>query len=217
MKYLVAIPCMDMIHTGFFRSCMGLNRVGETRFSLTMSSLIYDARNSLARQAINEGFDRMLWLDSDMEFETDLMERLAADMDEGRDFVAGIYFKRKAPVSPVVYSEIGHMEVENGGIRPYALPYEDYPKDQIFTCKGVGFGGCMLSVNMLKAVVDKYGLPFSPILGFGEDLSFCARARELGFELYCDSRVKLGHIGYGAITEELYLAQHGETKKDGDS
>ena len=72
-KTLIAIPCMDMVHTGFMRSLLGLHHPGAVRYSLTMSSLIYDARNSLAKQAVTEGYDRVLWLDSDMDFAPDLM------------------------------------------------------------------------------------------------------------------------------------------------
>lgn len=207
MRYLVAIPCMDMIHAGFFRSVLGMTKLEGTRFSMTMSSLIYDARNNLAKQAITEGFDRVLWLDSDMEFAPDLMVRLAADMDEGHDLVAGLYFKRKAPIAPVIYADMGHIEVEGGGYKPYALPMEDYPTDQIVPIKGCGFGACMTSTALLKRVTERYGLPFSPILGFGEDLSFCARAGELGADMVCDTSIKVGHIGYGAITEDAYKQQ----------
>ena len=30
-------------------------------------------------------------------------------------------------------------------------------------------------------------------------------ASELGVEMFCDSRVKMGHVGLGSITEEVYL------------
>lgn len=216
MRYLVAIPCMDMIHVDFFRSVLGMTKLEGTRFSMTMSSLIYDARNSLAKQAITEGYDRVLWLDSDMVFDADLMERLAADMDKGHDLVAGLYFKRKAPLAPVIYADMGHMEVEGGGYKPYALPMEDYPPDQIVPIKGCGFGVCMTSVELIKRVVERFGLPFSPILGFGEDLSFCARAGELGANMVCDTAIKAGHIGYGAITEDAYKAQQ-EALKNGNA
>lgn len=216
MKYLVGIPCMDSVHTDFFRSVIGMARLPDTRFTLTMSSLIYDARNSIAKQAMLENYDRILWLDSDMSFDWDLMQKLAADMDEGREFVCGLYFKRKPPIAPVVYKKIGHLELENGGVKPFAVPFEDYPRDQIFPIEGAGFGACMVSVPLIKRVVDKFGLPFSPILGFGEDLSFCARAKEVGAELWCDSRIKLGHIGSAVFNEELYLSTL-EAKNDGNA
>lgn len=206
MKTLVAIPAMDMVHTIFFRSCMMMERVGETRFALTSSSLVYDARNNLCKQAVAEKFDRVLWFDSDMEFAPDVMRKLSADLDEGLEFVTGIYFKRRAPVQPCVYKEVGYYHSEEKKeVTPVALSYDDYPRDQLFEIGGCGFGGCMMTVDLIKRVAKEFGAPFSPILGFGEDLSFCKRVAHVGGKMWCDSRVKLGHVGLGTITEETYL------------
>ena len=206
MKTLVALPCMDMVHTVFMKSLLGMDRVGTCGFAFSCSSLIYDARNTLAKQAVTEGYDRVLWLDSDMDFQPDLLKRLSEDMDEGRDLVTGLYFKRKAPVKPVVYKSLGYYKEPNeNAVTPVAVSYDDYPQDSIFPIAGCGFGGCLVSVDLIKRVGDKFGLPFSPIMGFGEDLSFCSRATQLGVELFCDSRIKMGHVGLGTITEEIYL------------
>ena len=206
MRTLIALPCMDMVHTVFLKALMGMGRVGDTHFSISCSSLVYDARNTLAKQAVIEGFDRVLWLDSDMDFSPDLLKRLSADMDEGREMVSGLYFKRKAPVKPVIYKELGFWrDKEKDEVTPIAIPYEDYPKDDIFTIAGCGFGGCLVSVDLIKRVGDKFGLPFSPLMGVGEDLSFCSRVSQLGVEMFCDSRVKMGHVGLGTITEETYF------------
>lgn len=208
MRTFIAIPCMDMVHTAFMKSVIGLDRVGEVRFGIACSSLIYDARNTLAKQAVTEGYDRVLWLDSDMDFDPDLLKRLSEDMDEGRDLVSGLYFKRKAPVKPVIYKELGYYKSEDE-ITPIAVPFEDYPRDSLFTIAGCGFGGVLCSTELIQKVGDKFGLPFSPIMGFGEDLSFCSRCTQLGVELWCDSRVKMGHVGLGTITEATYLSMEG--------
>lgn len=218
MKTLIAIPCMDMVHTVFMRSLIGMDKVGAVQFGISCSSLIYDARNGLCKQAIKEKCDRILWLDSDMDFSPDFMKILSADMDEGREFVSGLYFKRKAPIQPVIYREVGYWRSEDGSVTPIALPFDDYPRDQIFPIKGAGFGGVMVSVDLVNRVVEKFGQPFSPILGFGEDLSFCKRVEELGVPMYCDSRAKMGHVGLGTITEDLYLrtleVQNGRHESD---
>lgn len=206
MKTLVAVPCMDMVHTIFMKSILGLEKVGSVQFGLSCSSLIYDARNNLAKQAVIEGYDRILWLDSDMDFTPDLLKRLSADMDEGRELVSGLYFKRKAPVKPVIYKELGYYKSDvDESVTPTAICYEDYPRDSVFPIAGCGFGAVLVSVDLVKRVTDKFGLPFSPIMGFGEDLSFCARVTQLGGQMFCDSRVKLGHVGLGTITEDVYL------------
>ena len=211
MKTLIAIPAMDMIHTIFFKSVVSLDKVGETAFSLTSSSLVYDARNTLSKKAIEDKCDRILWLDSDMDFQPDLMKRLSADLDEGYEFVTGLYFKRKAPIQPVIYKEVGYYHSEDKKeVTPVALCYEDYPKDSIFEVKGCGFGAVMMTVDLLNRVVAEFGAPFSPILGFGEDLSFCKRVTHIGGKMYCDSRVKMGHVGQGTITEDTYFATRGD-------
>lgn len=201
MRTFVAIPCMDMVHTAFFRSMLMIKPVGDVRFGISASSLIYDARNMLAKQAIDEGCDRIFWIDSDMVFEPDILERLSADMDEGREFVASLCFKRKMPITPVVYKEIGYNQ--NGReIIPFATPFDDYPRDSIFEIQGAGFGGVMMSTKLIKRIFAEYGAPFSPQPGFGEDLSFCMRAIQSGVKLYCDSRVKIGHIANTIVTED---------------
>lgn len=206
MKTLIAIPCMDMVHTGFMKSLLQMQRVGEVGFSITASSLIYDARNQLAKHGVDGEFDRILWLDSDMEFDTDLFVRLSNDMDENNlDIVGGLYFTRRMPSIPVVYQKVGYYHSdEKNEVSPVALNYYEYPQDQLFPCEGIGFGTVLVKVELIKKVQEKHGLPFSPILGFGEDLSFCMRARDVGSEVYCDSRIKVGHIGLHTYTDEGY-------------
>ena len=206
MKTLIAVPCMDMVHTSFMKALIALERVGDTRVSFTCSSLVYDARNALAKQAVTEGFDRVLWLDSDMVFEPNLLGRLGKQLDKGKEFCCGIYFKRKVPFTPTIYKEVSIAKSEEGHVIPTADAYLDYPRDDVFQVAGCGFGATIMTTDLINRVADNFGLPFSPILGLGEDLSFCFKARQLGAELWCDSRVKVGHVGFGTITEETYLS-----------
>ena len=206
MKTLITIPCMDMVHTQFMRSLLQMTKVGEVGFALSSSSLVYDARNTLAKQAVDGGFDRVLWLDSDMDFKPDMFVNLMQDMDDNNlEIVGGIYFSRKEPVVPVVYQKVGYYhDDEQDTVTPCALNYYEYPKDELFPCEGIGFGAVLMTTDLIKKVQDKYGLPFSPILGFGEDLSFCIRARDVGATIMCDSRIKVGHVGLRTYTEEHY-------------
>ena len=207
MKIFIAIPCMETVNTMFFQSILSLNMgdLGPPKYGVSRSSLVYDARNALCKTAIDAGADRVMWLDSDMIFDSDIVQRLSSDMDEGREFVSGLYFTRKNPIKPVVYIETGYNDDGNGKVTPYAHEFRDYPKDSVFECAGVGFGACMVTTDLLKAVYDQYGAPFAPMPGFGEDLSFCRRVEEMGVKMYCDSRVKCGHVASLVITEDGYL------------
>ena len=204
MKTLIAIPCMDSVYTEFLRALMGLEISGEVQYTFAQSSLIYDARNQLAGVAIAGGFDRVLWIDSDMLLPPDLFRRLSEHLDQGREFVTGLYFTRKPPIRPVIYKDLLLQQDDPRWPTPVAVAYEDYPRDSLFRAKACGFGAVMTSTDLLKRLVDAYGTPFSPIGGWGEDLSFCIRAEAAGAELWCDSSIKLGHIGLTVFNEELY-------------
>ena len=200
MSIVIAIPCMDTVKTGFMASLVNMDKPEGTLLFIQENTLIYDARNIISSVAITQGFDRVLWLDSDMRFDPDLMERLNADMDQGRDFVSGLYCTRKPPCVPCVYSAIRYGETEDGFVSERD-PITEIPKG-VFEIAGAGFGGVMTSVKLLKAVWEKYGQPFAPLYRLGEDLSFCYRASQLGFKLWCDPDIKLGHIGNYVFTVE---------------
>lgn len=204
MKTLIAIPCMDMIHTDFARALLGLRLVGDTQYTFAQASLVYDARNTLANIALSGDFDRVLWLDSDMLFDAGLLERLNADLDAGGiECVSALYFSRKPPIKPVIYKRC-FLDRSGEEAKPTAECFADYPADALFPIAGCGFGAVLMTTALLRRVRDTYGLPFSPALGFGEDLSFCLRVAELGEQIWCDSRAKCGHVGLAVYDERSY-------------
>ena len=192
MKTLIAIPAMDRMYTITVQCLANIRPVGDygTKFMIGMQ--VDMARNLLAKFAIEHGFDRILWIDSDMTFDPDIMERLSADLDAGYDVVCGIFFKRKFPVEPAIYKRMSPEKIET---------YADYPKDALFPVEGCGFGGVMMKTEVLLDLEDA---PFTPRNGLGEDFSFCVRMAEHGRRIGCDSRVKMGHIGISVYSEELY-------------
>ena len=196
---------MDMVHTSFMRSLLSIRPVGDVRFGITRSTLIYDARNMLADQAINGGFDRTLWFDSDMTFAPDIMERLSKRLDEGNDVASALYFTRRLPYSPVIFKDCKVFE-KDGTQGSAIVWYDDYPKDSVIEIEACGFGGVMISTDLLKRMKERFGSLFSHLYALGEDLSFCIRANAISAKMICDTSVKMGHIGYHTITEDNYDA-----------
>ena len=95
MKLLIAIPAMDFICTEFVKSLLRLTDKlkddgvdFETR--IEAGTLVYFARDKLARYAMNNGFTHVLWLDSDMVFEPEILEDLQFS---GKSFVSGSRFR----------------------------------------------------------------------------------------------------------------------------
>lgn len=213
MKILICVPSMDMVAAGFAQSLATLNKVGECAISFICGSLVYDARNKLARQALEIGADYTVWFDSDMIFEPDTLVKLIDHLEKDDcDIISGIYFRRSAPFTPVLFKKLNLS-----GEHCQWKDYPDYPKDSLFDVQGIGFGCCAVKSEILLAMSVKYKDFFSPIDGVGEDLSFCWRARELGYKIKCDSSIKCGHVGHMTVTESLFLANMEAMKDESQS
>lgn len=207
MKTLIAVPCMDQVAAPFCFSLAMLRKVGDCALTSMMSSLIYDSRNKLAAQALEMGADRMLWLDSDMAFNPDLLEILSAalDEDDNRDIVTGVYYRRSKPYTPVLFKDLKNV---NNALEWEG--YDDYPTDRVFEIAGCGFGCVLMKTGILLEMAAKYGAWFDPMLKAGEDLAFCMRARELGYKIWCEPKAQCGHVGTTIITKTTYDAMKGQ-------
>lgn len=203
---------MDTVSASFAQCLARLKKDDDCLVLLNQSSLIYDSRNALAAYAINGNFDAVLWIDSDMIFQPDLLETLSADLESGKDIVAGLCFCRRYPYLPVVYKR---LELE--GETPINESYVDYPEDGIFRVEGCGFGVVMMKTDVLRKISDKYNTVFSPLPHFGEDLSFCIRAKECGYEIWCDPTVKIGHVGYITVTDRVFKSVKSLKKKENEN
>ena len=66
MKTLIATPCMDMLPVGFVQSLIYMHKGDNPSVYLRPNSLIYDSRNLISLYAIENGFDNVMWLASDI-------------------------------------------------------------------------------------------------------------------------------------------------------
>ena len=204
-KILIAVPCMDMVSARFAQSLATLKKVGKCTVSFLIGSLIYDSRNKLAGMAVEMDADYILWFDSDMVFQPDTLERMMKVLDAHPqiDVLSALYFRRGHPFTPVLFSK---LEVNEKG----SLDFEDVKElpDYLFEVAGCGFGCVLMKTDMLLDIAGKEGggVWFTPIANSGEDCSFCIRARENGYRIFCDPNIHLGHMAYTPVTKGFYQA-----------
>lgn len=202
-KIFIAVPCMDMVSARFAQSLSTLKKSGRCVVSFLIGSLIYDSRNRLAGMALEMEADYVLWLDSDMVFPPDTLDRMLKVMDEHPevDVLSGLYFRRGAPFTPVLFNKLDVGEDGN-------LQFEDQKDlpDELFEVAGCGFGCVLMRTEMLLdlAAAEGGGVWFTPLANAGEDCAFCIRARRNGYKVFCDPTIELGHMGYAPITREFY-------------
>lgn len=210
-KILIAVPCMDMVSARFAQSLTTLKKVGQCTVSFLIGSLVYDSRNKLAGLAMQMEADYIMWFDSDMVFRPDTLERMMDVMDKNPDIdiLSGLYVRRGAPFTPVIFSK---LEVNEHG----ELDWDDVVNipDEPFEVAGCGFGCVLMKTDCLYEIASKEngGMWFTPIAGAGEDCAFCIRARESGYKIWCDPKIDLGHMAYAPVTREFY-----DAVKEGDN
>lgn len=209
MKTFIAIPSMDTVPAFFCQSLALLQRAGDTMIGFEVGSLVYNARNNLARQAVKSEADYVLWLDSDMVFGPDLLQRMMKVCTENDiDFLTGLCFRRKPPYTPTLFDKL--EKVGNGASYTALMSVPDGR----FKVGGCGFAGVLMSLDVLLSVMAKFeGRMFDPLPGFGEDLSFCWRARQCGYDIWCDSDIELGHVGNIIVTRKYFEVYNGENKE----
>ena len=121
---LIAVPCMDYIHADFVKSLLNLTthlqRQGiRFKVEIQAGTLVYFARNKLACQAINENYTHLLFLDSDMVFDEEIVETLTFC---GKDFVCGAFQSRRPPYGSCVFSALKPLtKVTEYGSEPFRV------------------------------------------------------------------------------------------------
>lgn len=199
MKTLIAVPCMDQVPAPFCQSLAQLKKVGNCSLIMKMGSLIYTARNDIATYAIQHEYDYIFWLDSDMVFKPDTLERMFNTLqDNDLDILTGLYFRRVPPYSPVLFDKL-----EMKGPTCKFTEFTKIP-EELFEVGGCGFGCVLMKTDAFLDVQYRHGNMFSPIGNNGEDIAFCWRARECGFKIYCDPSIICGHVGYSVIDDQFF-------------
>lgn len=215
-KILIAVPCMDMVQADFAHSLAVLTSMGVEgyNFLLTMQkgSLIYESRNELAKKSVQLGCDYTLWLDSDMVVPADALSKMIKHMENGKQFVTGVYYRRVKPYTPVLFKELDmHQKTAKWE------DYNDYPQDKPFKIGGCGFGCVLIDNEILFSIAGKNEQWFSPFNNLGEDLAFCQRARDCGYDIWCDPTIQCGHTGSLVVTKELYDSLRGGENESKDN
>lgn len=208
MRLLIGIPSYDYMHAEFVK-CLGalLQKAGAEGVShelfICNGTLVHVARDKIACKAINEGFSHVLWLDADMIFRPEILGDL---LDNRVDMVSGIAHSRRKPFASCLFSDLSDLN--------HLTRFEDYPS-QPFRVAGCGFACVLIRTEVLRAVQMTHKTCFLPMAEWGEDLSFCKRATALGFDIWADPHVRLGHIGHEVIWPEDHQRYLEDLKRGG--
>jgi len=154
-------------------------------------------------------YNKIFWIDSDISWETEDFFKL---YDSEDDIVSGIYLLADGFQTSV------HMFGENKSISPLEILNK---KDKI-KVQSIGFG----FVAIKSGVFEKIKRPWFSLQlvkvgesidgedvvdSIGEDISWCIKAKDAGFDCYLDPTVKVSHIKRVAISwNHIYAMAEGK-------
>lgn len=153
--------------------------------------------------------DLLMFVDSDMGWDADAFERMAQTMAaHDLPILGGLCFGQRvtgvsaqhapdAEAFPTLYA----WSEADGAFSTL----HDYPTDTVVEVAGTGAAFLMIRRDVLEALGGDW---FSPVqVGdrtFGEDMSFCLRARRAGFRIHVDTGARTSHRKHTWITEATY-------------
>lgn len=140
---------------------------------------------------MNFDYDYILMVDSDMIFTYQDMMNL---IDQEKDIISGI-----ARIGDGLHWNASRWDIHgllNTGLLPFYtdedLPKETFETDVVGTAFMVIKRGVFEKIAYPWFVAHRYNLNGCTIES-GEDIGFCFKARDAGFKVWVDPRVKIGH------------------------
>lgn len=206
----IAIPIAQVIEPKTYQTSMAMinysarNGVDIKDIGITERMLIDDARNLLAETFLKGSSEWIFWMDSDMTFPEDTLVKLFKVAEEkNAKLVTGVYYQRKGMNYPVLWSRGEDLEesgTKTGLNNPRALTnkyvgtfiFPDLNKKEPFTAHAAGFG-CVL---VHRSIFEVMARPWFKFLKgeCSEDFYFFVNAHELGYDLWVEPTIDLGHI-----------------------
>lgn len=142
----------------------------------------------IAEFAVENGADWVLYLDDDVIFPPNSLLQL---LSRNKDIVGGVYWSKSQPPVPLIFR--GHMRG----------PFMDWHVGDFIKVDAMGMGLNLIKTKVFKAMPKPWfsenyiyhdlRLATKRDAGTTEDLYFYKKARDFGFEVWCDTTIQALH------------------------
>lgn len=198
----------DLTHKGYV-----IRSGGPVKFRCGPGGLV-EARNDVAAYLLSTDHDWLLFVDADMGFAADSLDRLLEVADPtDRPIVGGLCFalREYAPdgmggwctqPSPTVYQWGTRADGASG-----FAPMLTYPVNAVVPVAGTGTAFLLVHRSVFEKIDgDWFTRLRNPDTGqlIAEDLSFCARAHQHGFPVVVHTGVRTTHHKEQWVSEDTY-------------
>jgi hypothetical protein len=184
----VSIPSRDEWKAVFGYSLLRMfisTQNANQNLRMCRGSVIPGNRNTLVNKALKDGATHVLFIDTDMVFPADTLDRLLA---HGKSIVmANCCIRSLNPAKATAQRDGRVVWTEQGSTG----------LEEVHRC---GFGVALIDIEVFESLPKPwFEFPYLPDRDDygGEDVYFCDRAREAGYSLYIDHDLskQIGHCG----------------------
>lgn len=197
MKILIAlIHNRETMNTAFVSSLMSLyeetKKKHKVQIKLINGNFICQMRNLAAEYAIENKFDYLFQLDTDMIYPKDTILRL---LKHKKDIIGGMYYTRKSPHNPVHWKKAKKNIFDKSNI-------EYFPENKLKAVELSAGGGVLIKTEVFKNLkFPYYQVRYNGYKILGEDIDFCYKIKGK-YKFWIDPTVKYAHITQMAIVGE---------------
>lgn len=198
VKILVSIPSMGNPSFKTLQSLIQLSQVCpyQLAFHFVESTIISKARNLAALEAINRNCTHILFIDDDMVFSPEVVEKLVA---QDKDIIGALCFGRTDTPYPIA-KKLFKNEI-------FDYTWETVSTwDKTTEVDATGTGFLLVKTEVMKRIQPPF-FAFAPASDFGlkqrefpdhevsEDTYFMMKAKMAGYQIWVDPTLIIGHHG----------------------
>lgn len=177
-KILVAVPTAEMARQAeFYDHYNMLERPVGSISTFAHGQSPARNRNLMIKQALEFDCTHILFLDDDLVFKPDLLNRLLA---HDVDIVTALYLMRNFPHQPIIFD----VADEKGRCQHHFPTKDSKGLVEIVAC---GLGACLIKTHIFRVLEEPWiRLGELELDHWCDDLGFFRRVRAAGFKLHCD-------------------------------
>lgn len=191
-RVAICVPSQDYCAVGFAHDLARLaGFMGSTRPDVEVmlftsrGTIIPQQRTELVKYALKAEATHILWLDSDMRFPKEVMNRL---LSHNESVVGANYSTRRPPITPTAAHPNNEYE--------YTTP----EANGLVEVTRMGMGCMLVDMTVYKTMTAPwFALGYVPSQNdfVGEDVFFCQKAKSFGFPILCDHALSkdIVHLG----------------------
>ena len=198
---VVALPTTEIGRFMLFTvSLCGTVQPQGSRLHVAASANVIENCNSIIRDMGKN--DAWLWLlGDDHVWPGETLMTLLHTMDDHPeiDILVPLVAKRNPPWHLVLYHLLDDVRDENGIQMLRAYEWTEIPEEGVFQVDAAGSAGMLVRRHVLDTLGDPWFNSTPDLEGrqvvMNEDITFCLRAKEAGFNVWATTAATMGHLG----------------------